>query len=284
MRNDFNSNYLAHHGILGQKWGIRRFQDKDGSLTQEGIERYRRDKVLNNIGRAVTNTALGQRLAVNLNKGYRADKKEIKGLYKSKKEEYKSKLNPTNKEKTKEKLKSLKDDYKKTLAEARITAADVNYSWQKGDTNKKIQTQSIGKGYIKSVLMGGWGAKTYDQVYAETGQKGTAAILGVLGGAADYITYGGAGMGEYAYNKYKVGKEEKERQSKKSSNNSGKSTSNKSSSSSSISSKVANARKTGKYDMEFLEKGLDVDQRTGKELSGKELDLAYEKYLRNKKS
>lgn len=33
-------NYLAHHGIKGQKWGIRRFQNEDGSLTPEGRERY----------------------------------------------------------------------------------------------------------------------------------------------------------------------------------------------------------------------------------------------------
>lgn len=32
--------YLEHHGILGQKWGIRRFQNKDGSLTAEGKKRY----------------------------------------------------------------------------------------------------------------------------------------------------------------------------------------------------------------------------------------------------
>lgn len=32
--------YLAHHGILGQKWGIRRYQNKDGSLTPEGKARY----------------------------------------------------------------------------------------------------------------------------------------------------------------------------------------------------------------------------------------------------
>lgn len=32
---------LAHHGIVGQKWGIRRYQNPDGSLTPEGKLRYR---------------------------------------------------------------------------------------------------------------------------------------------------------------------------------------------------------------------------------------------------
>ncbi len=32
--------YLMHHGIKGQKWGIRRFQNPDGSLTKEGKIRY----------------------------------------------------------------------------------------------------------------------------------------------------------------------------------------------------------------------------------------------------
>lgn len=31
---------LKHHGIKGQKWGVRRFQNADGSLTAEGKRRY----------------------------------------------------------------------------------------------------------------------------------------------------------------------------------------------------------------------------------------------------
>ena len=36
----YNEQALAHHGIKGQKWGRRRFQNADGSLTPAGRQRY----------------------------------------------------------------------------------------------------------------------------------------------------------------------------------------------------------------------------------------------------
>ena len=37
---DYKLNSLQHHGIQGMKWGIRRYQNPDGSLTEEGKKHY----------------------------------------------------------------------------------------------------------------------------------------------------------------------------------------------------------------------------------------------------
>lgn len=36
----YDNNYLAHYGIKGQKWGVRRFENEDGTLTPRGRKRY----------------------------------------------------------------------------------------------------------------------------------------------------------------------------------------------------------------------------------------------------
>lgn len=39
------NDYLVHYGTKGQKWGIRRYQNPDGTLTPAGRERYYKDRV-----------------------------------------------------------------------------------------------------------------------------------------------------------------------------------------------------------------------------------------------
>lgn len=34
------NDFLMHYGVKGQSWGIRRYQNEDGTLTEEGKERY----------------------------------------------------------------------------------------------------------------------------------------------------------------------------------------------------------------------------------------------------
>lgn len=81
---------LYHHGILGQKWGVRRYQNKDGTLTAEGRRKYLNpDGSYNKAGNKFKNKMekkdvkwANKKEESITNKAYKASRKEMKSASK----------------------------------------------------------------------------------------------------------------------------------------------------------------------------------------------------------
>lgn len=99
------SNYICHHGIKGQKWGVRRFQDEGGGLTSAGKNRYSVGGFFKN--NAKTNIAMYKNVGSNV-KNVVTRKKTIKSAGKDISKKYKETVNKQhnylNKMSTKQKV------------------------------------------------------------------------------------------------------------------------------------------------------------------------------------
>ena len=116
------SDYIKHHGIRGQRWGVRRFQNKDGTLTSAGEKRYYEDT--------------------------KSARKDSKATY-----------NSTD---TKTKKKGLSDKQKKALkigaaAVGTVLAAYGGYKLYQAVGEKSIQSKKLSTEQLKSI-----GIKTFE--------------------------------------------------------------------------------------------------------------------------
>lgn len=193
MRNDFQSDYLMHHGILGQKWGVRRYQNDDGSLTDAGKRRYGSEdtksissakgiqKRLNDVDTAIARNkrALSDNLSKSLNYSRKAEKLENKL---NKNNPMKGKVNIEN-----DKLKELRNKAgesftKANEAKARIADGEkqindlINTSQKSGylmSSKEVMRDVSDGREVAKSLLM----------------TAGASMLMGPFGAAAVMTTH-----------------------------------------------------------------------------------------------
>lgn len=88
-----DSSYLEHHGIRGQRWGVRRFQNRDGSLTNAGRKRlgYATKGVTQTVGKAFKAGVKAGGNAVKAVKAYH-EKKEAEKLEKKKEKASKTRI------------------------------------------------------------------------------------------------------------------------------------------------------------------------------------------------
>lgn len=117
---------LYHHGIRGQKWGIRKYQNPDGTLTEEGKARYGYGGTANVRQRAKFLNKLDQKIAHNLVKMDQAKKP-------TKFHKYGDYIN-----KTRESVKSILDGAEKEGMKIKQT--------------KTLRTTTTGKTLVKGVL------------------------------------------------------------------------------------------------------------------------------------
>ena len=141
---NYEEEYLAHHGTKGQRWGVRRFQNYDGSLTAAGKLRYS----VGNGGRSVRKKVDPKSTAKLKKRQVKEEAKleRLKIKEAAKNEKYKEKLERKKSRMTnKEYVKTLSDEKLKSINNRDI----AEKLWLKNNPAKKTVGRYIADDLLK---------------------------------------------------------------------------------------------------------------------------------------
>ena len=163
-----DSVYLAHHGVKGMRWGVRRYQNEDGSFTEAGKARYAKLKSTSSKydQKATSARALESKY---LYKRDRLDSRLIKtSISNARADRFDRKARRKNVKALRYESLSKKYDAKAKSMIARSKADKVKYNEMQAKKSKL--TESAVDDYI-AVMSGNMTTEQYNRKYAGTGYK-----------------------------------------------------------------------------------------------------------------